>query len=114
MYNPITVAEQKKIREKLGEHIRGIREDLRKEIRRQILEAGSHNIHSANWKKYSQKWVAEQLRLEQPSISRYESGGDKIDIYTLIGLADIYGVSVKDLIPDNLREKKNPIPRVSW
>ncbi len=49
-------------------------------------------------RKLTQKQVAEQLNIAQTTLSTYEVGTSKVDIEMLVQLADLYHVSVDELL----------------
>lgn len=59
----------------------------------------------------TQAELAEKINYSDKSVSKWESGGGAPDIYILIQLAEIFGVSVNDLIadeqPKHVRAKSN-------
>ena len=59
---------------------------------------------------YTQAELAEKINYSDKSVSKWESGNGAPDIYILMKLADIFGVTVNDLIgketPIREEEKK--------
>ena len=65
-------------------------------------------LYLKEWRKYrklTQKEICELLKVEQPTLSRYEKRVNPIDINTLERLAEIYKVEVSDLILRNPFER---------
>ena len=65
-------------------------------------------IHYRKVAGLTQAEVAEKIHYSDKSVSKWESGNGVPDIYTLILLANLYGVSVNDL----LKEETIPVKRV--
>ena len=53
-------------------------------------------------KKYSQKYISEQLHIARPTYTLYESGNRVPDISLVCKLADIYDVSLDQLVLTDL------------
>lgn len=67
-------------------------------------------------KGYKQKDVAEYLGISAPAYNHYESGRNEPDISTIRKLADLFGVSVNDILQEGndvsfgRQIKENPVP----
>lgn len=60
-------------------------------------------------KKYSQKDVAEKIGVSQKTISDYEIKKTEPDISTLIKLADLYNISMDELLERDFNKNYNPL-----
>ena len=67
------------------------------EINRKIAKNLTYYRKAAG---YTQAELAEKINYSDKSVSKWESGNGVPDIYTLIQLAELYGVSVDVLIGD--------------
>lgn len=54
---------------------------------------------------YTQREMANLLKVEDPAISKYESGSIKPSIEVLMNLSEFFGVSVDDLLKKDLLEE---------
>ena len=52
----------------------------------------------------SQKQVAERLKQPQSYVSRCESGERRVDVVEAMAFAEIYGVTLDDLLPEIVRK----------
>ncbi len=55
---------------------------------------------------FTQAEIAECINYSNKSISKWEQGGGVPDIYVLMSLSDIYGITVSELIGQTERSKK--------
>lgn len=72
------------------------------EINKKIAKNLSYYRKSAN---LTQAELAEKINYSDKSVSKWESGNGAPDIYILIELAKLFGVSVNDLVSDITPEK---------
>ncbi len=75
------------------------------EINQKIAKNLTHYRKTAG---YTQAELAEKIKYSDKSVSKWESGNGVPDIYTLIQLAELYGVTVDTLLGDGapVRAKK--------
>ena len=61
----------------------------------------------------TQAELAEKINYSDKSVSKWESANGAPDVYTLMQLAELYGVTLNDLVREDLPEKKEKRPRNS-
>lgn len=62
------------------------------------IRLGQHLKSSRETKGYTQKYIADVLKVTPQTISTWETGKNKIDIDTLEKLCSIYGISIIDAL----------------
>ena len=72
------------------------------EINKKIAKNLSYYRKSAN---LTQAELAEKINYSDKSVSKWESGNGAPDIYILMQLADLFGVSLNDLVAGDTPEK---------
>ena len=72
------------------------------EINKKIAKNLSYYRKSAN---LTQAELAEKINYSDKSVSKWESGNGAPDIYILMQLADLFGVSLNDLVSGDTPEK---------
>ena len=56
----------------------------------------------------TQAELAQKINYSDKSVSKWESANGVPDVYVLLKLADLYGVTVHDLVGENIDERKEP------
>ena len=62
-------------------------------------------VHYRKAAKLTQAELAEKINYSDKSVSKWESGNGVPDVYILIRLAQLYGVTVNDLVCDEPNTK---------
>lgn len=73
---------------------------------KEIVTTNLINYRKAN--NYTQANLAEKLNYSDKAISKWERGESLPDLYTLMLLADLYGITLNDLVTNNENVKIKP------
>ena len=74
---------------------------IKKEVRKITIDSNLKKLREEN--NMSQEMLARKLHIKRQTVSSYETGRSLPDIFILIKIADIFGITLDELVGRNMK-----------